>query len=448
MTPTTTERSRLAKILVASTAGSAIEWYDFFIYGTAAALVFNKQFFPGAGELEGTLLAFATFGAGFLARPLGGVVFGHIGDSLGRKRAYVLVLTIMGISTTAIGLLPTASSIGLAAPLLLVTLRIIQGIAVGGQFGGASLLATENAPSGRRGLYGSLAQLGVPIGLFLSSTVFLLMMNVLSTEQFETWGWRVPFLLSVALIAIGWFVHVKMDDTSASQEVTGNNSNSAKPPQSPIIAVLRRHPLNILLGAGMILCTTVGFYIFATYILSYGTNIVGVTKSTMLIGLLLSALFLMPAVVGFAALSDRVGRRTVFLGGLIGMVLWIFPAFMLINTGKLLFIALAMVVAQVFLGAMQGILPALMHELFPAHVRYSGASLGYQVGVCIGGALTPLGATALYAQTGSYVGICLLIIAVSALASFCLIYVGSRVVAEPDPVHSRDFASPITTRDS
>jgi MHS family shikimate/dehydroshikimate transporter-like MFS transporter len=433
----TSHKPGLGRVILASGVGATIEWYDFFIYGTAAALVFNKQFFPGAGELAGTLLAFATFGVGLLARPLGALIFGHLGDTIGRKRAFVLVILIMGTSTTAVGLVPTAASIGIAAPIILVLLRILQGFAVGGEFGGASLFATENAPPGRRGFYGSLAQSGAPAGLFLSTAVFLIITNVTTPEQAASWGWRIPFLLGAPLIGLGWYIHRKMEDTLASQNVT-EARETRHVGHSPIVTALRQHPLTILLAAGLCLVSTVAFYVYSTYVLYYGESVVKASQSVMLLALLCSAAAMLVASLAFAALSDRIGRRPVYLIGLIGAVAWIFPAFMLINTGSGGLIILALVVAQIFGGAMQSILPALMHELFPAHIRYSGASLGYQIGVTIGGAFTPLVATALYAQLGSYVGIALIVVAGGVLAVFCLAYIGSHIMVEPDQEQAVD----------
>jgi len=407
----------LSKIIMVSSAGSAIEWYDFFIYGTAAALIFNKLFFPQADALVGTLLAFSTFAVGFAARPLGGVVFGHLGDKVGRKPALVAALFLMGGSTTVVGLLPTYASIGVLAPVALVVLRLVQGIAVGGQWGGAVLIATENAPANRRGLYGSFAQLGVPAGLLLSSVVFLLTTSRLSDEQFAAWGWRVPFLFSIALIMVALYAQFRLEDTTAMQHVHEQGAES----RSPVLEVLRKHPKNIGLAAGAVVIVGAGFYLFVTYMLSYGTTVLGMPKSTMLTGVMAGAVLQIPALMGFAALSDRIGRRKVYLAGAIGMGLWVFPAFALVNTRQPGLVAIALVGGQLIFAVMYGPQAAFFSELFTARLRYSGASLGYQVGIMFGGALTPIVATWLYARYGSFLPVALLLALAAAISCACVL---------------------------
>jgi metabolite-proton symporter len=423
----------LPKIIMVSSAGSAIEWYDFFIYGTAAALIFNKLFFPEADALIGTLLAFSTFAVGFAARPLGGVVFGHLGDKVGRKPALVTALFLMGGSTTVIGLLPTYASIGVLAPVVLVLLRLVQGIAVGGQWGGAVLIATENAPANRRGLYGSFAQLGVPAGLLLSSVVFLLTTSRLSDEQFAAWGWRVPFLFSIALIMVALYAQFRLEDTTAMQHVHEQGAES----RSPVLEVLRKHPKNIGLAAGAVVIVGAGFYLFVTYMLSYGTTVLGMPKSTMLTGVMAGAVLQIPALIGFAALSDRIGRRKVYLAGAIGMGLWVFPAFALVNTRQPGLVAVALVGGQLIFAVMYGPQAAFFSELFTARLRYSGASLGYQVGIMFGGALTPIVATWLYARYGSFLPVALLLALAAAISCACVL-----VLSETFRTNLDDTAKP------
>jgi MHS family shikimate/dehydroshikimate transporter-like MFS transporter len=411
------QKTSLAKIIMVSSAGSAIEWYDFFIYGTAAALIFNKLFFPQAEALLGTLLAFSTFAVGFAARPLGGAIFGHFGDKVGRKPALVTALLLMGASTTLIGLLPTYNSIGMLAPIALVVLRVAQGIAVGGQWGGAVLIATENAPAHRRGLYGSFAQLGVPTGLVLSTVVFLTTTSRLSEAQFQAWGWRLPFLFSIVLIMIALYAQFRLEDTRPVEQEEAAKAES----RSPVLEVLRRHPKNIGLAAGAVMIVGAGFYLFVTYMLAYGTTVVGLPRSTMLTGVLWGAVLQVPALLGFAALSDRIGRRKVYLCGAIGMGLWVFPAFALVNTGQAALVAVALIVAQILFAAMYGPQAAFFAELFTARLRYSGASLGYQLGVMLGGALAPIIATWLYARYDSYVPVALYLLVVAVVSCACVL---------------------------
>lgn len=431
---TTPTKNSLGRIVVASTVGSAIEWYDFFIYGTAAALVFNKLFFPSADPLTGTLLAFATFGAGFAARPFGGLVFGHFGDRLGRKKALVIALFMMGTATTLIGLLPTYDSIGVLAPTALVALRLLQGVAVGGQFGGAVLVATENADPNRRGLYGSLAQLGVPVGLVLSSTVFLVATSVTTEAQFASWGWRLPFLLSFSLILVAMFAQFKLEETVAMQKAGQKPAKSG----SPVLEVLTKHPKNAAMGAGTVILLAVSFYIFATYVLSYGTTVLNISYNSMLTAVIIGAGAQAVAIPLFASLSDKIGRKKVYLSGVLGSALWAIPAFLLVNTKQLVLIVLAVAIAQVLVAALQGPLPAFLHELFPLHVRYSGVSVGYQFGSMLGGGFTPILATYLYAKFDSFVPVPLLVVLASVITTLCITVLAENrnqagAEAEPSP---------------
>lgn len=438
------QRMPLRKIVISSTLSSAIEWYDFFIYGTAAALVFNKIFFPSVDPLMGTLLSFATFGVGFLARPLGGIVFGHFGDRLGRKRMLVIAIFMMAAATTFIGLLPTYSSIGALPPILLVALRLFQGIAVGGQFGGAVLIATENATENRRGFYGSLAQLGPPVGLIASTSIFLLITEYTTSDQLESWGWRIPFLLSISLAGVGLYAHFRIEDTTAAEKASKSDAADSK---FPIVDVLRRHPFNVVVGAGTVLTTGVGFYLFSVYVLSYGKT-QGISYNLLLSAVILSACIQVPAIIFFGKLSDKLGRPTVFLAGVAGLALWAFPVFVLVNIGNAVSIIIAIVVAQLSVAAIQGPLPALMHELFPAHLRYSGVSLGYQIGATIGGGLAPLAAAALYGRFDSFVPISLLLIGSATVTAVCILAGRSKMnrgttaqSAPPVEVESRNRSS-------
>lgn len=434
-------KTSLPKIVLISSAGSAIDWYDFFIYNTAAALVFGQLFFPQAAPLTGTLLAFSTYAVGFAARPLGGVVFGHVGDRLGRKRALVTAMLLMGCATMLIGLLPTHHSIGAWGPVALVALRLLQGIAVGGHWAGAVLIATENAPANRRGLYGSFAQLGAPGGLILASLAFLAVSSNLTEAQFLAWGWRVPFLASVVLIGLAIYAQFQLDETEAMKQVQATDTTS----RSPVLDVLRTNPRLVLLAAGVVVVAGASFYFFATYILSYATTVLGMPRNTVLAGVLVAATIQLAALPAFGALSDRVGRRTVYLAGTIGVGLWIIPAFALLNTANPWLVSLAIIGGQLTFAMLYGPQAAFFAELFSARLRYTGASLGYQLGVMLGGALTPIIATWLYARYDSYTPIAAYMIATAALSAVCLLAVQETyrtaydeppTAVQPDPANA------------
>lgn len=430
----------LAKIITVSSAGSAIEWYDFFIYSTAAALIFNKLFFPSSTPLTGTLLAFSTFAVGFAARPLGGVIFGHFGDKIGRKKALVTALFLMGGSTTLIGLLPTFDSVGVLAPIALVVLRIAQGIAVGGQWGGAVLIATENAPANKRGLFGSFAQLGVPLGLVLSTVVFLGISNTLTDEQLISWGWRLPFLFSIALIGVALFAHFSLEDTAAMRQV--KSADTARPTRSPVLEALRSNPRTIALATGTAVVLGAGFYLFVTYMLAYGTQVLGMPKPVLLNAVVWAAVLMVPALIGFAALSDRIGRRKVYLFGAAATGAWVFPAFVLVNTKNPTLVTIGISVALVLFSASYRPQAAFFAELFSARMRYSGASLGYQMGVMLGGAFTPIIATALYAEFGSYVAVAVFLAFTAALSCACVLVLSETYQNDHDGAADDTDAAP------
>lgn len=403
------EGSSIARIALISLSGAAIEWYDFFIFATAAALVFPALFFPEATPFIGVLLSFATFGVAFLARPLGGVVWGHFGDRAGRKKALVAALLTMGVATTAIGLLPTYATLGVLAPVLLVVLRFVQGIAVGGQWGGAVLIATESAPENRRGYYGSFAQVGVPVGVILANGAFLLTSATFSPEALAAWGWRIPFLASIVLIGLALYAQSQLEDTTAYRRMVEEKSRTAEdesaPSGSPVLEAIRTYPKNILLAAGAFIAINGIGYIFFAYVLSYGTNVLQLPQSTMLAGVMVGSVCMIPAVLAGGAISDRVGRRSVYLVGAVLLGLWSFPFFWLMNTGEAVLIALALAVGLIFLGIAYGPMGALFSEMFSTEVRYSGASLGYQLGAILGGGLAPLIAASLIQATGSWISV-------------------------------------------
>jgi metabolite-proton symporter len=406
------ERS-VRKIALTALAGTSIEWYDFFLYASAAALVFPTAFFPaGMPPVIALLASFSTFAVGFIARPIGGIIFGHYGDRIGRKKALVVALVLMGAATTLIGCLPTYASIGAAAPLLLIVLRFAQGIAIGGQWGGAVLLATENAPPQRRGFYGSFAQVGAPVGVILANLAFLLMSANTSPEAFMQWGWRVPFVVSVVLIGLALFVQLRLEDTVEFLKlqqagVAKQKTAATRPPRSPVIEALRTHPKQIALAAGAFLAVQVPFYILIAFVIAYGTGAAGpgVSRNTMLAAVLIGAVAMIPSLVLAAAWSDRYGRRGVYMAGAALLAAWSFAIFPLIDTGAFVWICVSLAVGQMFVAMMYGPQAAFVAEMFSTEVRYSGASLGYQLGAILGGGFAPIIATALLAEYRNTVGI-------------------------------------------
>ena len=382
------------KVALASFIGTTIEWYDFFLYGTAAALVFDQLFFPDAEPLIGTLLAFSTYAVGFAARPIGGIVFGHFGDRIGRKSMLVLSLLIMGVATFLIGCLPTHASIGVLAPILLVVLRFAQGIGVGGEWGGAVLMSVEHAPPGRRGFFGSWPQMGVPAGLLLSTSVFAIVQGMTSEAAFLSWGWRVPFLISAVLVGVGLFIRLRIMESPAFQRVKETKTEAPK----PIVDVVRKYPREVLVAMGMRVAENGAFYILTVFVLAYGEDELGMSKNTMLTGVIIAAAIGLVTVPLFGHLSDRVGRRPLYLAGAVVTTLWAFPLFGLLGTESPVLIWLAIVVG-VNLGhdLMYGPQAAYFAELFGTRVRYSGASLGYQLASVFAGGFAPLIATALLA---------------------------------------------------
>jgi metabolite-proton symporter len=419
--------STIRKVLVAACAASAIEWYDFFIYLTAAALVFPALFFPAdIDPVAGVLASFSTAAVGFFARPVGGVLFGHFGDRMGRKKTLVIALLLMGIATTLVGLLPTYSTIGIWAAVALFILRICQGLAVGGQWGGAMLLATEYAPPSKRGFYGSFAQVGVPVGLVLGNAFFLILAAMQTPEAFNAWGWRIPFLASIVLIGLAMYIQLRLEDTPAfrrlqetqqqAQEEEGDEARQ----RSPVLEVIREHPKQILLAAGAFFVVNGAFYVMITGMLDYGTRDLGLSRSAMLTAVLISSfaqIFMLPA---WSALSDRVGRRPVYLAGAVLLGLWSFPLFWLVDTRNIVLITVALLLGQLFLSMMYGPQAALFAEMFSRRVRYSGASIGYQFAAVFAGGLAPIIMVWLLDTTGTSFSVSLYMFAMAALTFFCV----------------------------
>ena len=404
--------SALRRVVVASMIGTTIEWYDFFLYGTAAALVFNKLFFPRADPLTGTLLAFATYALGFVARPLGGLVFGHFGDRIGRKQLLMLSLMLMGVSTFLIGLLPTFGQVGLLAPLMLVLLRLIQGFAVGGEWGGAVLMVCEYGDARRRGFWAGWPQAGVPAGNLLAAGVLAIMSAIQSEQDFLAWGWRVPFLLSAVLIAIGYWVRSSLAESPVFAQAVAERGVE----RAPVLEAIRRRPGGIAIGAGLRVAENISFYLITTYAISYMTQIAHLSRTLALNAMLAGAAVEVVMIPIFAALSDRIGRRPVYVVGAAGMAIWGFAFFRMIDTGLTINVLIAVIVGLVLHGAMYGPQAAFIAELFPTRMRYSGASLAYQATSIFAGSLAPIIAVMLYKTYKSWMPIAIYLAVAGAIS--------------------------------
>ena len=388
------KESSMRKVALTSLAGTSIEWYDFFLYGAAAALVFPTAFFGEIPESTALILSLLTFAAGFIARPIGGIIFGHYGDKVGRKKTLVAALMLMGIASTLIGLLPTYAMIGVTAPILLTTLRFAQGLAIGGQWGGAMLLVTESAPSNKRGYYGAFAQAGAPIGVILANLAFIATSALLPDEAFMSWGWRIPFLASAILIGISMYIQLTMEDTKAFRELQnyqksiGSNENR-EIKKSPVLEALVKYPKRIALAAGAFLSIQVTFYILVAFLLAYGVTSAEMSRDDMLSAVLIGSAIMVPVQFMFSSYSDRNGRKGIFMTGAILTAIWAFAIFPLVDTGNFWLIVLAVTFGLSFLAMMYGPQAAFFTELFSTEVRYSGATLGYQLGAIAGGAFAP-----------------------------------------------------------
>ncbi|WP_461120270.1 MFS transporter [Saccharothrix stipae] len=413
------ERRTLRKLMAAGLVGSSLEWYDFFIYATAAALVFPKLFFPEASPLVGLLLSFSTFWAGFVARPVGGLVFGHVGDKFGRKPALVTCLALMAAATFLIGLLPTSATLGVLAPVLLVLLRFLQGIAVGGQWGGVVLLLTETAGPQRRGFAGTFGQAGVPLGVILGNVAFLVVGAVVPAAEFASWGWRVPFLASALLFPVVLFIQLKVEDSPVFREIKQRRAEGPAVPAAPLREVLRTHRRPVLLGAGLMFASNAVFYVSIAGVLDYATRELGLARNSVLVVTLLSSLVSVPVILLAGRWSDRHGRRPLIVAGAVAMIVWAFPYFWLIDTASLGLIFVALAVSGVGSSLVYGPVAAYLAELFEPQVRYSGASLAYQLASILVSGGTPVIMTALLATTGTSLSVSafLLVMGVVTLAS-------------------------------
>ena len=399
-------KSNMQKVALTALAGTSIEWYDFFLYGAAAALIFPTAFFGEATPSIALFLSFLTFAAGFIARPIGGIIFGHYGDRVGRKKTLVMALILMGVSSTLIGLLPTYAMIGVTAPILLTSLRFAQGIAIGGQWGGAMLLVTESAPSDQRGYYGAFAQAGAPLGVILANLAFIITSSLVSEESFYSWGWRIPFLASAVLIVISMYIQLNLEDTKAFKELQvardAHEDKDEPIKRSPILEAIKKYPNRIALAAGAFLSIQVTFYILVAFLLAYGVSSSGISRDDMLAAVLIASAIMVPCQFLFSSYSDRYGRRGIFMAGAILTGLWAFAIFPLVDTGSFWLIVLAITIGLVFVGMMYGPQAAFFTELFSTEVRYSGATLGYQFGAILGGAFAPTIAAFLWNNYGIF----------------------------------------------
>jgi metabolite-proton symporter len=423
--------SSVRKVIVASLIGTSLEWYDFFIYGTAAALVFNQLFFPTFEPLVGTLLAFTTYAVGFIARPLGGLIFGHYGDRIGRKNVLVVTLLLMGIATFAIGLLPTYATIGVWAPILLVALRFLQGLGLGGEWGGAVLMTLESGDPSRRGLNASWPQVGVPLGLLLANGILSLMGVLTSDPAFLSWGWRVPFLLSGLLVLVGLWIRMTIAESPLFREVEESHTTTG----APILEVLRRYPKQVLLAMGARVGVDVAFYTFVLFITTYVATYLKLPRNYALNAVLIAAAVQVALIPLFGSLSDRFARRPVYLAGAIGAAVWVFVFFILLDTGQFWLIVLAAVVALVFHAAMYGPQAAFISEMFPTRVRYTGASMGYQLAGIIGGALAPIISVALLDRYDTSIAVSIYAVAMLLVTIICVLLAPetSKIDLHADP---------------
>ncbi len=410
------------RALLGSFFGTALETYDFILFGTTASLVFSKLFFPSSDPVNGILLAYGAFAVGFIARPLGGMIVANYGDKLGRKPMLLLTLGSMGVVTACIGLLPTYAQIGIAAPILLTVLRFIQGIAYGGEWGGAILVVVEHAPKERRGFFGGFANGGTPLGSLLAGAVISL--SVYATgDQFLSWGWRIPFLLSVFMIGIGFYVRTRIVETPEFLAL----KTAGRARKVPVFDAVRRHYREILLTAGAAMMTTATFYMTAIFMLSYGSTKLGYSMHTLLHALIVQAIVTIVSSIWFGGLSDRIGRVPVLMSGATFMAIYIFAFFWMIQSGSAGWLLLAFTIAGFGIGITHGPVAAFYTEIYDASVRYSGATLGTQIGLVFGGGLAPLISAALLRQfDGATWPICLYIVLLTGLGLFCFSALGER----------------------
>ncbi len=417
------EKNVSKRVLVASLVGSSIEWFDYFLYGTVAGLVFNKIFFPAEDPTVGLLLSYASFALAFFIRPLGGIIFSHIGDKIGRKRTLVLTLSLMGGATAAMGLLPTYETIGIMAPILLIALRLIQGIGLGGEWGGALLLAYEYAPENKKGLFGSIPQMGVTIGLLLGTLVMSLM-TLMPDDAFMVWGWRIPFILSAILVIFGLWIRKGIDETPEFKKV----QEKGEVAKVPLFETMRTHWREVLIAIGGKVVETAPFYIFGTFIVSYATNNLGFDSTSPLNAVTIATIITTLLIPIMGRLSDNVGRRPLYIWGTLLMIAFAFPYFWILNLKTNASLIIATVIGLGIIWApITAVLGTMFSEIFKSNVRYTGVSLGYQIGAAAAGGTAPLIATALLgAFNNSYVPVAIYIIFTSLISLISVMFVREK----------------------
>lgn len=422
----------MRRILVASLVGSSIEWFDYFLYGTVAALVFNQLFFVNEDPTIGLLLSYASFALAFFIRPFGGVIFSHIGDRIGRKKTLVITLSLMGVATFGMGLLPTYQAVGIWAPILLITLRLVQGLGIGGEWGGALLLAVEYAPAEKRGLFGAIPQMGVTIGMLLG-TVALSIMTLLPENAFMTWGWRIPFIFSALLVFFGLWIRKGIDETPSFKKV----KESGEVPKLPIVETLKNYWREVLIAVGAKVVETAPFYIFSTFVVSYATANLGFSRTATLTAVMIATIITTILIPFMGMLSDKIGRKKLFIGGTIGMALFAFPYFWLLQQKSVLILIVATVIGLgVIWAPITAVLGTMFSEIFDARIRYTGITLGYQIGAALAGGTAPLVATALLNRfNNSYVPVALYIIFASVLSLAAIWAVKDRSNQKLDETH-------------
>ena len=425
-------KSQQTKVWIASLVGSAIEWFDYFLYGTVAALVFSQVFFVSEDATVGLLLSYASLALAFFIRPFGGIIFSHIGDRVGRKKTLVMTLSLMGAATFLMGILPTYQAIGVAAPVLLVTLRLIQGIGIGGEWGGALLLAVEYAPKEKRGLFGAIPQMGVTIGMFLGTGVLTFITSVVSTEAFVSWGWRIPFLLSALLVVFGLWIRKGIDETPSFKQV----QESGDIPKLPIVDTLRYYWREVLIAIGGKVVETAPFYIFGTFIVSYATNNLGFSNTEVLIAVMIATIITTILIPIMGSVSDKIGRKKMYIAGTVAMILYAFPYFWLLEQRTFFTLILATVIGLGIIWApITAVLGTMFSEIFEAKVRYTGVSLGYQIGAAVAGGTAPLVATALLVKfDNSFVPIAIYIIFTAVISLIAVGAVRERSQQELDEI--------------